>query len=116
MRITEITVSASRTFNHPYEEYSNLKPGVVLKASIDEFEDYEAAVKALQAKAEGMIEDHKQSLLKSIHDLAQVTEMQREMRSLESQMRSAQERLEEIRARNPELLPTAQIGAGNGQG
>lgn len=26
MKIIEVTVSAARTFNHPYEDYSNLKP------------------------------------------------------------------------------------------
>ena len=38
MKITEIVVSAGRTFNHPYENFSNLRPQVTLKATPDEGE------------------------------------------------------------------------------
>ncbi len=40
MVVTEIVVSAGRTFNHPYEQFSILKPSVTLKARIDEGEDW----------------------------------------------------------------------------
>ena len=33
-KITEITVSAGRTFNHPHESFSNLKPHVALKVEV----------------------------------------------------------------------------------
>jgi hypothetical protein len=51
MKVTEIIVSAGRTFNHPYEDYSNLKPQVTLKATVDDGENFEDAVKELQRKA-----------------------------------------------------------------
>ena len=63
MRITEITVSAGRTFNDPYEQYSNHRPSVTLKATIDENEDYTSAVASLQQKATEMVEAHRASIL-----------------------------------------------------
>ena len=103
MKITEIVVNAGRTFNHPYEQYSNLKPGVTLKATIDDGEDVAAAVRELQQKAEGWIEDHKQGLLRSIEELQRLTERQAEVRGLEESLRRAQERLDAIRSLHPEL-------------
>lgn len=103
MKVTEIVVTAGRTFNHPHEQYSNLKPSVVLKASLDEGEDPATAARELQAKAEGLVEDHKRSLLKSIEELYQLTERQSEMRGLQKQLQQAQSRIEEIRNENPEL-------------
>ena len=55
MQITEITVHAGRTFNHPYESYSNLRPSLTLRAILTDGEDHLAATKALQAQAEGLV-------------------------------------------------------------
>ena len=63
MEITEITVSAGRTFNHPYETYSNLRPGVTVKATLAPGENPTKAINELQALAEKTVEDHKQALL-----------------------------------------------------
>jgi hypothetical protein len=38
-QITEISVSASRKFNHPFEDYSNLESHVTLHASLTDNED-----------------------------------------------------------------------------
>ncbi|TXH09641.1 MAG: hypothetical protein E6R03_16485 [Hyphomicrobiaceae bacterium] len=103
MKITEITVTAARTFNHPYEQYSNLRPEVVLRATLDEGEDVNAATRALQAKAEGLVEDHKRGMLKSIEELYQLNLQQQEMQGLERTLRGAQQRIEEIRKQNPGL-------------
>ena len=104
MKITSITVTAGRTFNHPRENYSNLRPEVVLNASLEAGEDASSAVKSLQAQAEQMVEDHKQGLLKSIEELHQLTERQAEMRGLQRQLEQTQQRLTEIRTENPELM------------
>lgn len=104
MKVTEIVVTAGRTFNHPHEQYSNLKPSVVLKAALVEGEDPIAAAKTLQAQAEGLVEDHKQHLLKSIEELYQLGERQEEIRGLQRQLTSAQERLDTIRKQHPDLL------------
>lgn len=103
MKITTITVHAGRTFNHPHEQYSNLRPEVVLTATLDEGEDAAAAARSLQAKAEGLVEDHKNGLLRSIEELHNLTERQSELRGLQKQLQSAQSRIEEIRKENPDL-------------
>lgn len=106
MQIQQITVTAGRTFNHPHEQYSNLRPEVVLVAALEPGEDARACVQALQRQAEGMVEDHKRNMLKSLEDLHQLTERQAEMRGLHQQLTSAQSRLDEIRAEHPELKLT----------
>ncbi len=106
MRIIEIQVTAGRTFNHPHESYSNLRPEVRLTATLAGDNDADSCVRELQAKAEAMVEDHKTNLLKSIEDLQLLTERQAEMVSLEKQLRAAQKRLEEIRTQYPEQVKT----------
>jgi len=103
MKIQTIQVSAGRTFNHPHESYSNLRPSVTLIATVDDGEDAVAAAKALQAQAEQLVEDHKQGLLKSLEDLFDLTERQREMVQLKSQLETAQARLDQIRQAHPQL-------------
>lgn len=103
MKVTNIIVRAGRTFNHPHESYSNLKPEVELRAEIQEGDDVNTSVRELQARAEGMVEDHKQGLLKSIEELYQLTEAQQQVRGLQSEIERAQESLERLRTRHPEL-------------
>lgn len=112
MKIQTITVTAGRTFNHPHESYSNLRPEVVLTATLSEGEDATAAAKQLQAQAEGLVEDHKQAMLKSIEELYQLSERQAEMRGLQKQLLRAQERLEEIRQAHPQLQLVGEGGEG----
>lgn len=103
MNIKTITVSAGRTFNHPHEQYSNLRPEVTMTAELAEGEDPIQATRQLQASAEQMVEDHKQGMLKSIHELYQLGERQAEMQGLQRTLQSAQERLDAIRTQHPEL-------------
>lgn len=112
MKVTSVTVHAGRTFSHPHEDYSNLKPEVFLTATLDEGEDHARVVKALQAEAEGLVEDHKQGLLRSIEELHELSRRQAEMKGLESELRRAQDRLDLIRKQHPEL---ARIGNGDDQ-
>lgn len=106
MTIKQITVTAGRTFNHPHESYSNLRPSVTMVAELAEGEDPKEATKALQREAEGLVEDHKQSLLKSLEELYQLTERQSEVRGLQHEMKKAQDRLSAIRTEYPELALT----------
>lgn len=110
MQINQITVTAARTFNHPHEQYSNLRPSVTLVATLAAEDDPAVAVKALQAQAEGMVEDHKQGMLQSIEELYQLTERQAEIRGLQKQLVSTQTRLEEIRKAHPEVLSLPAAG------
>jgi len=103
MQINTITVTAGRTFNHPHEQYSNLRPEVVLTATLEEQDDPQACAKELQARAEGLVEDHKRDLLRSLEELYQLSERQAEMRGLQKTLTAAQERLDEIRKTHPEL-------------
>jgi len=103
MKITNIVVRAGRTFNHPHEQYSNLKAEVELSATLDDGDDAKVAVQQLQSQAEGMVEDHKQGLLKSIRELYEMTEQQAELSGLQTQLQRAQDRIEEIRRAHPSL-------------
>lgn len=103
MKVTEIVVSAGRTFNHPHEDYSNLKPQVTLKAALGEGDDPVAATKQLQALADGLVEDHKQGMLKSIEELHRLTEAQQRMIGLSRQLKANQDEIDRIRAEWPAL-------------
>lgn len=105
MKVTEVIVSAGRTFNDPYESYANHKPHVTLKATLADGDDPEAAVKALQAKAEALAEDHKQLMLQQIRDAHNLSERQREVRNLEAQITCAQSRLNDLREAAAKGLP-----------
>jgi hypothetical protein len=110
MTINEITVTAARTFNHPHEQYSNLRPEVVLRAKLAPGEDAGMATKQLQAVAEGLVEDHKHGMLRSIEELHQLSERQAEVRGLQQQLERTQKRLTEIRAENPSLAALPEGG------
>lgn len=103
MEITEITVSAGRTFNHPYETYSNLRPEVTVKATLAPGENPTKAINELQALAEKTVEDHKQALLHSLEELHYLTEAQRDMTTLAEQITRSQQRLDDIRKKHPQL-------------
>jgi len=108
VKITEIIVSAGRTFNHPFESYSNLRPQVTMKATIEEGEDPEKATKEMQAKAEKLVEDHKNHILDSLHKIEEMAQFERSQANLEKQIKTAQEDLETLRSRK-----TVLIGAGD---
>jgi predicted RNase H-like nuclease (RuvC/YqgF family) len=107
MNVTEIIVSAARTFNHPYEQYSNLRPGVTMKATLAEGEDVVAATKQLQQQAEGLVEDHKQALLSSIQQIENMQRAEREVASLAREISRHQSRLDELRRDFPQLTQLA---------
>lgn len=97
MKIESIKVCAGRTFNHPFEDYSNFKFSVGIEATLAESEDAATEIKALQAKAEALAEDHKKNLLRSVHELQELSSMRQEVASLEESLKRGQARLEEIR-------------------
>lgn len=97
MTVTEITVTSGRTFNHPHEQYSNLRPSVTLKATLDAGDDPDATVKALQAKAERLVEDHKTLLLDSLDRIWEQTQIDEQIDDLERQLTGAQQRLDLLR-------------------
>lgn len=103
MKVTQIVVNAGRTFNHPFESYSNLRPEVTLTASLDEGDSVDECTKSLQAKAEKMVEDHKNHLLDSLTLINERQGVAREIESLESNIKRCQTSLEHLRERQEEL-------------
>ncbi len=109
-KVTEVIVSAGRTFNHPHESYSNLRPQVTMKAEVLPGEDPAEVAKALQAQAEGLVEDHKQSMLNSIEELYELTQTQARVAGLRSTIERAQRELDDARKALPAPLPGADGG------
>lgn len=105
MKVTEITVTSGRTFNHPHEQYSNLRPSVTLKATLDDSDSFENATKALQAKAERLVEDHKALLLDSLNRIWEQDQIDDQIADLERSLTSAQQRLEHLRSQRALPLP-----------
>lgn len=114
MRITQITVHAGRCFNHPYEQYSNLRPEVILVADLAEGDDPVAATKALQQQAETLVEDHKQAMLRSIEELELMRRNQAELQQLGQMMAQQQRRIDELRKQHPTLAAPPTIESGEG--
>ena len=96
-RVTEVIVNAGRTFNHPYESYSNLRPSITVKAQIFEEEDWETVAKALQARVEELVEDHKTHMLKSIETLYDLSQKQQEAARLAAIIERSQQELDSLR-------------------
>lgn len=106
MQVTEIVVNAARTFNHPHESYSNLRPGVTLKATLSEGDEEDACVKALQAKAEKLVEDHKRLLIETINQVYELSQADEKIADIEQSMLEAQNRLERLREYRKQLPET----------
>jgi hypothetical protein len=97
MKIHNIHVSAGRTFNHPFEQYSNFRCDVQLQAGLEPDEDPVAATQALQAQVEKIAEDHKQDLLKNIRKLQEISRANEEISELERRTDMALNRIKELR-------------------
>ena len=104
MKITEIIVHAGQGFNHPYEQFANFKPSVSLKAVLEDGEDPSLVVKQLQAKAEGMVEDHKNHILSTLRELHHLSVNEQRAADLSRKIAQAQRELDEIR-QHPKGLP-----------
>jgi hypothetical protein len=96
MKIFEIQASAGRTFNHPYESYSNLRPHVTLKATLGDGEDPIIAAAQLQSVAEDLVEAQKQRMLRDLEDLQRIARREATMHSLERTIREAQAELAQL--------------------
>ena len=103
MQIRKIIAHAGRTFNHPHEDYSNLRPGITLEAELGDGEDAVACAKALQHQAEQLAEDQKRNLLAAMEDEYQVGQAKTRMIGLARQLKSAQDELDTLRQQWPEL-------------
>jgi len=70
MKLTKVTVTASRTFNHPYESYANFRHSITLEGEIEEGLSIQPQIDALREEAEINAENHKRQILADL-DLIQ---------------------------------------------
>jgi hypothetical protein len=103
MNITQITVSAGRTFNDPYENYSNYKPHLTLTATLAPEDDAYDRLRLLQNYAEHLMDDHKRKMLSDLRALQAASQIRQEVSDLEAKIDRFQERLDEIKRNAPEL-------------
>lgn len=103
MKVTQIRVVAGRTFSHPYEQFSNLRPEVELVATLDDDENPVNAMRELQLKAEELVEDHKQAMLSDIVRLRHMNDAEQRAHRIASSIREYHQELDEIRKEYPEL-------------
>lgn len=73
MKVVEITVGAARTFNHPYEQYSNFRPTLSMTVRLDESEErdpkeVQTKIQELQDIVERQVELQKQGTLKELKE------------------------------------------------
>jgi hypothetical protein len=100
MKITEITVHASRTLPHPIENYANIRPSVTLKADLFEGDDSVECVKNLQRKAEMLVEEHSVMLRSAIEERDILEREAQEIRSLNDAIHRQTQRLGELKEKH----------------
>jgi len=105
MNITQITVSAGRTFNDPFENYSNYKPYLTLTATLADDDQRKECIEMLQAKAEKLMDNHKRKMLSDLRALQAASQIRQEVSDLEAKIDRFQERLDAIKRNSPELPP-----------
>lgn len=103
MEIKTVTVTAARTFNHPYEQYHNFRPGVTLTASLTDGENAETAAKELQAQAEKLVEMHRILMLDELEKVNEMGNARNRAASLAETLRRAQAEMDAMRAKYPDL-------------
>ncbi len=87
MKIKKVEVTASRTFNHPYERFANFRHSITLEGEIEEGIPIQQQIDGLREEAEAQAESHKRQILADL-------DLIRERESLASQIR----RLENLSA------------------
>jgi hypothetical protein len=70
MKLTKVTVTASRTFNHPFERFANFRFSITLEGEIEEGLSIQPQIDALREEAEINAENHKRQILADL-DLIQ---------------------------------------------
>lgn len=100
MRITEITVHASRTLPHPTEQYANFRPSVTLRADLIDGDDPTLCVKDLQRKAEMLVEEHALLLRSSLMACDVMQKEADEIQALDTTIHRQTQRLEELKERH----------------
>ncbi len=82
MKVTEVTVTASRTFSHPEQRHNDtdtLKAEVSLKGVIQDGEDPFDATQGLQALAEHLVSVHRNLILEGINSQRRRADRERDL-------------------------------------
>ena len=74
-----------------------------MTATLEEGDDPQACAKTLQQQAETLVEEHKQTMLKSLHELETLKRSQQELQELGRLMKQQQSRIDDLRREHPEL-------------
>jgi hypothetical protein len=98
MQVTEITVSAGRTLQHPCETYANLRPEVALRATIEPGEDAIEATRKLQRQAEQLVEEHGMVLRASLMERDVAKREEQELARISQSITDNQQRLETLQS------------------
>lgn len=69
LKVTQVGVMAARTFNNPFEAYSNFRPSVTMTAELTEGQKPEEILYALQQSAERIVENHKHRILNELEEM-----------------------------------------------
>lgn len=94
MQITQITVNAGRTLQHPCETYANIRPSVTLVAALAAGDDPAACVRDLQRQAEQMVEEHAMVLRASLAEREVAKREEQELARLNASVADNQQRIE----------------------
>jgi hypothetical protein len=105
MKVTNVTVWAGRTFNHPYENYSNFKPSISISADIAADGDYEKALEQLQTEAEQMMERHKERMLSDLERLRKIEFNTSRAERLHETIKQAEKELAVLKKDDVDALP-----------
>lgn len=97
MQVTQITVNAGRTLQHPCETYANIRPEVALTATLEPGEDPIEATRKLQRQAEQLVEEHSMVLKAWLMERNVARREVEEIGSLTQSLTSGQGRLEVLK-------------------
>ena len=103
MKVKEITVQAGRTVSHPFESYANLRSDITMRADLEDGDDADAAIKALQAEAENRVQGHIDQVVKDIQSVRELEELDRRIGMYERQMPEKIAELERMKKQREEL-------------
>ena len=98
MQVTQITVNAGRTLQHPCETYANIRPEVALTASLEAGDDPIECTRKLQRQAEQLVEEHAMVLRASIQERDVAQREESEIGRIAQSLQSNQDRLDELKA------------------
>lgn len=96
MKITHLRVSASRGFNHPYEQFANFRFEIHQEAQLEDGEDPREQLLILQQQTETAAEVHKKRILNDIQRHRLIEQGERELNQLKARQKQSDETPAEI--------------------